>query len=146
MLDRTFTGNELVSAFNGNTSDAITLITVPSGNFATILQVTMLVYGSTSGTTSYNADDNLYIGRIGQTGYAPDFSTPIITNLFINETADKLGFSFGQPGVSAFTFLSVLGNLGADVALKPSSSGPVNITQGDRTIKLSITYRLTDLS
>lgn len=146
VLDRTFTGSELVTAFNGNTSDAITLITVPSGNFATILQVTMLVYGSTSGTTSYNADNNLYIGRIGQTGYDANFSTPIIATSFINETTDKLGFSFGQPTVSSFTFLSVFGNLGADVALKPSSSMPVDITQGDRTIKLSITYRLTDLS
>jgi len=146
VLDRTFTGNELVSAFNGNTSDAITLITVPQGNFATILQVTMLVYGSTSGTTSYNADNNLYIGRIGQTGYGTSTSAPIIATSFINETIDKLGFSFGQPTVSTFTFLSTFGNLGADVALKPTNTTPVNITQGDRTIKLSITYRLTDLS
>lgn len=140
-----FSGNVLVNAFNGNLSDAITLVTVPANNFAKILEVTGVTYGATSGTTNYNSNNSLYVKRVGSiTGGS--FSAPSLIGSFINASSDQLTNSNGQPVGAQVNALSTYGGLGADIVLGPSTTGPVTISQGDRTIRLSIVYRLINFS
>lgn len=134
-------GNVLVSQFSGNLSDAITLVTVPANTFAKILEVTGVIYGATSGTTDYNANNSLYVKRAGSiTGGS--FSAPAILGSFINASTDRITNSNGQPVAAQVNNISTYGGLGADIVLGPSDTGATTITQGDRTILLSITYRL----
>ena len=138
-------GNTLVNAFNGNLSDAITLVTVPANHFAKILEVTGVIYAASSGTTDYNANNSLYVKRAGSTT-GGSFSAPEIMGSFINSSGDRMTNSNGQPVAAQTNNLSSYGGLGTDIVLGPSTTGPVTITQGDRTIKLSITYRLIDFT
>lgn len=144
-LEVNLSGNVLVNAFNGNLSDAITLVTVPANHFAKILEVTGVIYGASSGTTSYNSNNSLYVKRVGSTT-GGSFSAPEILGSFINTSSDQLTNSNGQPVAAQVNALSAYGGLGADIVLGPSTTGPVTITQGDRTIKLSVTYRLIDFT
>ena len=144
-LEVNLSGNVLANTFNGNLSDAITLVTVPANQFAKILEVTGVIYGATSGTTDYNSNNSLYVKRAGSiTGGS--FSAPEILGSFINSSTDSLTNSNGQPIAAQANALSSYGGLGADIVLGPSTTGPVTITQGDRTIKLSVTYRLIDFT
>ena len=144
-LEVNLSGNTLVNAFNGNLTDAITLVTVPANHFAKILEVTGVIYAASSGTTDYNSNNSLYVKRVGSvTGGS--FSAPEIFGNFINASTDQLTNSNGQPVAAQSNALSTYGGLGADIVLGPSTTGPVTITQGDRTIKLSITYRLIDFT
>jgi len=144
-LEVNLSGNVLANAFNGNLSDAISLVTVPANHFAKILEVTGIIYGATSGTTDYNASNSLYVKRAGSiTGGS--FSAPEIMGSFINSSGDRMTNSNGQPVAAQTNNLSTYGGLGSDIVLGPSTTGPVTITQGDRTIKLSITYRLIDFT
>lgn len=144
-LEVNLSGNVLVNAFNGNLTDAITLVTVPANHFAKILEVTGVIYAASSGTTDYNSNNSLYVKRVGSvTGGS--FSAPEIFGNFINASTDQLTNSNGQPVAAQSNALSTYGGLGADIVLGPSTTGPVTITQGDRTIKLSITYRLIDFT
>lgn len=144
-LEVNLSGNTLVNAFNGNLSDAITLVTVPANHFAKILEVTGVIYAATSGTTDYNANNSLYVKRAGSTT-GGSFSAPEIMGSFINSSGDRMTNSNGQPVAAQTNNLSSYGGLGTDIVLGPSTTGPVTITQGDRTIKLSITYRLIDFT
>jgi hypothetical protein len=144
-LEVNLSGNVLVNAFNGNLSDAITLVTVPANHFAKILEVTGVIYGASSGTTDYNPNNSLYVKRVGSvTGGS--FSAPEISGSFLASSGDRLTNSNGQPVAAQTNNLSSYGGLGSDIVLGPSTTGPVTITQGDRTIKLSITYRLIDFT
>jgi len=144
-LEVNLSGNVLANAFNGNLSDAITLVTVPANHFAKILEVTGVIYAATSGTTDYNANNSLYVKRAGSTT-GGSFSAPEIMGSFINSSSDRMTNSNGQPVAAQTNNLSSYGGLGTDIVLGPSTTGPVTITQGDRTIKLSITYRLIDFT
>lgn len=144
-LEVNLSGNVLANTFNGNLSDAITLVTVPANHFAKILEVTGVIYAATTGTTDYNANNSLYVKRAGSTT-GGSFSAPEIMGSFINSSGDRMTNSNGQPVAAQTNNLSSYGGLGTDIVLGPSTTGPVTITQGDRTIKLSITYRLIDFT
>ncbi len=138
-------GNVLVNQFNGNLSDKITLVTVPANNFAKILEVTGVIYGASTGTTNYNPNNSLYVKKDGSiTGGS--FNSPELLGNFLSSGSDSLTNSNAQPVAAQLNALSTYGGLGADIVLGPSNTGPVNITQGDRTILLSITYRLINFT
>ena len=145
VLSVQLSGNLLASQFNGNLSDKITLVTVPSNTYAKILEVTGVIYGASTGTTNYNPNNSLYVKKDGSiTGGS--FNSPEILGTFLSSGSDSLTNSNGQPVAAQVNALSTYGGLGADIVLGPSNTGPVNITQGDRTILLSVTYRLINFT
>ena len=145
VLSVQLSGNSLVNVFNGNLSDQITLLTVPANNYAKILEVSGVLYGASTGTTDYNSNNSLYVKRVGSTT-GSGFSAPQILGSFINSSTDSLTNANGQPVAAQQNALSTYGGLGADIVLGPSTTGPVTITQGDRTLLLSITYRLINFA
>ena len=118
---------------------------VPSNTYAKILEVTGVIYGASTGTTNYNPNNSLYVKKDGSiTGGS--FNSPEILGTFLSSGSDSLTNSNGQPVAAQVNALSTYGGLGADIVLGPSNTGPVNITQGDRTILLSVTYRLINFT
>ena len=132
---RTFTGSELVDAFNGNAADEIILVSVPAGKIAIVIEATSIVKGASTGTTNYNASNNLYILPSGaNTAWGARLSTTTLNNSF-----DYVSLSIDA---GTGTSLSITGGTGADIVLSGGSG--VNISQGDREVVLSIVYRLID--
>ena len=146
-LERVFTGSELVNAFNGNLTDQITLVSVPANNIIVVESFAFTILGSSSGTTSYNANNFLYVKRDGQTGISNSFNCPAIGNALLNSTFDDFGVYTPMAITGSHTRISPQwGGAGSDLVLGPNTSGAVNITTGDRKFKISLTYRLVDVS
>lgn len=146
-LERVFTGSELVNAFNGNLTDQITLVSVPANNIIVVESFAFTILGSSSGTTSYNANNFLYVKRDGQTGISNSFNCPAIGNALLNSTFDDFGVYTPMAITGSHTRISPQwGGAGSDLVLGPNTSGAVSITTGDRKFKISLTYRLVDVS
>lgn len=141
-LTRTLTGSEIVNAFNGNLSDSITLVSVPAGKLGIIREVVYIIKGATTGTTNYNANNSLYILPQGaQNPNAPGWAVQI-NDFYFNSGFDWVGCNIET---SADSNLSDRGGTGADIILGVATGGtPVNITQGDRDVVISLTYRILD--
>ena len=140
-LNRTFTGSELVNAFNGNTTDKITLVTVGANEIASLGFCNFICKGSTTGTTNYNnTGGNIYVVPENTAG---DFGVKVDTNLletqFINQIASAIP-NFPSRGNTSTNNRPV----GADIILGiPGQFSAANITQGDRDFIIQITYRIT---
>jgi hypothetical protein len=134
---RTFTGNELVNAFNGNPSDNINLVSVPNNKIAIVIEAVIIIKAASTGTTNYNANASLYIQPSG----ANSVWGVLVPNSSLNVSTDFVQFGI-ESGAS--TALSTAGGAGADIVLAPGGS-PCSITQGDRDVLLSVTYRLLDI-
>ena len=141
-LTRTLTGSEIVNAFNGNLSDSITLVSVPAGKLGIIREVVYIIKGATTGTTNYNANSSLYVLPQGaQNPNAPGWAVQI-SDLYFNSGFDWVGCNIDT---GANSNLSDRGGTGADIILGVATGGtPVNITQGDRDVVISLTYRILD--
>lgn len=134
---RTFTGNELVNAFNGNPSDSINLVSVPNNKIAIVIEAVIIIKAASTGNTNYNANASLYIQPSG----ANSVWGILVPNSSLNVSTDFVQFGI-ESGAS--TALSTAGGAGADIVLAPGGS-PCSITQGDRDVLLSVTYRLLDI-
>ena len=139
-LNRTFTGSELVNAFNGNATDKITLVTVPSGHFGIIQQYQIIIKCGTTGTTDYNATESLYVGP-ESTVYLWAARIPeIVLNSSGND--DRIGI-YSQTNLNFAGFISQRPS-GADIILGiPTGQPSVNITAGDREVVIQLVYRIT---
>jgi len=148
VLDRTFTGNELVSAFNGNLTDQITLLSVPANNIVIIETFALTVLSSSTGTTNYNSNNPLYIRRDGQVSVSASFNVAPISAADLNVNTDEFLMSNSAIATALGGGINTAswGNTGADLVLGPNSSNAVNITAGDRKVKMSLTYRFVDVS
>jgi hypothetical protein len=138
-ITRTFTGSELVDAFNGNSSDSITLVSVPADKIAIVKETVIIVKASSTGTTNYNANNSLYVVPSGATS---GWGTTI-TAAKLNAANDYISLSIDA---GTATGLNDSGGAGADIILgTPDNTGPCTITAGDRDVILSVVYRLIDI-
>jgi hypothetical protein len=146
-FERVFTGSELVNAFNGNLTDQITLVSVPANNIIIIESFTTTILGSSTGTTNYNSNNTLYIKRDGQTAVSNNFNCASISSIVLNAGNDDFGVYLPMLTAGSYTRISPQwGGAGADLVLGPNTSNAVSITTGDRKLKISLTYRLVDVS
>lgn len=146
-FERVFTGSELVNAFNGNLTDQITLISVPANNIIIIESIALTVLASSTGTTNYNANNNLYIKRNSQTGVINNFNCPSIASATLNGNNDDFGVYTPMLTGSSYTRISPQwGGAGSDLVLGPDTTSAVSITAGDRKVKISLAYRFVDVS
>ncbi len=147
-LETVFTGSELVSAFNGNLTDQITLLSVPANNIVIIETFALTVLGSSTGTTNYNSNNPLYIRRDGQVSVSASFNVAPISAANLNVSTDEFLMSNSATATALSGGINTLswGNTGADLVLGPNSSNAVNITAGDRKVKISLNYRFVDVS
>jgi hypothetical protein len=144
--EKVFTGSDLVNAFNGNLTDKVTLVSVPANNIIVVEGITFTVLAASTGTTNYNANLSLYVKRDGQTSTSTGFNVTTISSSILNIGFDYFGIGTGGQDLSSFTRISPeWGGAGADLVLQPSAS-PVSITAGDRKVKISLIYRLVDVS
>jgi len=134
----TLTGNTLVNAFNGNLSDNIPLVSVPAGKIGIVENAVFIIKAGSTGTTSYNANNTLHVLPKGATSvWGPRLLTSAL-----NATNDYVLFDADS---GSGTDISQYGGVGADIVLgPPSGGGPVDITQGDRDVDISIVYRILD--
>lgn len=147
-LERVFTGSELVSAFNGNLTDQITLLSVPANNIVIIETFALTVLSSSTGTTNYNSNNPLYIRRDGQVSVSASFNVAPISAADLNVNTDEFLMSNSAIATALGGGINTAswGNTGADLVLGPNSSNAVNITAGDRKVKISLNYRFVDVS
>lgn len=135
---RTFTGSELADAFNGNASDSITLVSVPDDKIAILREVIIIVKASSTGTTNYNANATLYVMKEG----GGSMWASRIPTTTLNATIDYIELTI-DPGTASG--VSQTGGPGSDIILGlPPNTGQCTITEGDRDVILSITYKLID--
>ena len=145
--EKVFTGSDLVNAFNGNLTDQVTLVSVPANNIIVVESFALTILGSSTGTTSYNSNNSLYVKRDGQTAVSSNFNCAFIGNTVLNVSTDDFGVYLPMLTAGSFTRISPQwGGAGADLVLGPNTSSAVNITAGDRKVKISLTYRLVDVS
>lgn len=147
-LEVVFTGSELVNAFNNNLTDQITLLSVPANNIVIIETFAFTVLGSSTGTTNYNSNNPLYIRRDGQVSVSASFNVAPISASRLNVSTDEFLMSNSATATALSGGINTLswGNTGADLVLGPNSSNAVNITAGDRKVKISLNYRFVDVS
>jgi hypothetical protein len=147
-LEIVFTGSELVNAFNNNLTDQITLLSVPANNIVIIETFAFTVLGSSTGTTNYNSNNPLYIRRDGQVSVSASFNVAPISASRLNVSTDEFLMSNSATATALSGGINTLswGNTGADLVLGPNSSNAVNITAGDRKVKISLNYRFVDVS
>jgi hypothetical protein len=145
--EKVFTGSDLVNAFNGNLTDQVTLVSVPANNIIVVESFALTILGSSTGTTSYNSNNSLYVKRDGQTAVSSNFNCASINSTVLNISTDDFGVYLPMLTAGSFTRISPQwGGAGADLVLGPNTSNAVNITAGDRKVKISLTYRLVDVS
>ena len=145
--EKIFTGSELVNAFNGNLTDQVTLVSVPANNIIVVESFALTILGSSTGTTSYNSNNSLFVKRDGQTAVSSNFNCASIGSAVLNASTDDFGVYLPMLTAGSFTRISPQwGGAGADLVLGPNTSSAVNITAGDRKVKISLTYRLVDVS
>jgi len=145
--EKVFTGSDLVNAFNGNLTDQVTLVSVPANNIIVVESFALTILGSSTGTTSYNSNNSLYVKRDGQTAVSSNFNCASIGNAVLNVSTDDFGVYLPMLTGASFTRISPQwGGAGADLVLGPNTSNAVDITAGDRKVKISLTYRLVDVS
>ena len=136
---RTFTGNELVNAFNGNVSDSITLISVPSGKIGFVERAIFIIKGASTGTTNYNANGSLYVFPSGATTSGNQVS---ILSSALNAGSD---YFFNSTNAGNGSDVAALLPVGADIVLgRPSGGSGVTISQGDRDVVLYVIYKILD--
>ena len=145
--EKVFTGSDLVNTFNGNLTDKVTLVSVPANNIIIVESIAVTILAASTGTTNYNANTSLYIRRDGQAANANiNFNVNIIASGILNTGNDYFGVGMGLDGLGAYTRISPeWGGAGADLILGPVAT-PVSITAGDRKFKISLNYRLVDVS
>ena len=144
--EKVFTGSDLVNAFNGNLTDKVTLISVPANNIIAVESITVTILAASTGTTDYNANTSLYVKRDGQTTVNTGFNVSSISAPALNTNFDYFGIGTGGEDLGSFTRINQeWGGTGADLVLQPFTT-PVSITTGDRKVKISLTYRLIDVS
>ena len=138
---RKFTGSELKSAFNGNNTDKITLVSVPAGKVAVLgIELTTFLNFST-GTTDY-ADNGRSLAVYPDTTSGFQYATSIsMGSLASIGSANPFGIKFKQVNTS----YAQAAEPGSDVVLAAEAIA-VNITAGDRDFILTFTYRIIDLS
>lgn len=138
-VTRTFTGSELVDTFNGNSSDSITLVSVPADKIAIVEEVVIIIKASSTGTTNYNANSTLSVIPSGS-------NNPWginITATTLNTTSDYIQLYREQGSASE---LSATGGAGSDIILGiPAGAASCTITAGDRDVILSVVYRLISI-
>lgn len=138
---RKFTGTELRDAFNGNTGDKITLVSVPAGKVCVLgVELTTFLDFST-GSTNYAGNGNS-LGIFPDTTSGFQFATSISVG---NIPGIASGFPFGIKFKNISTGYNQVAPDGADIILSKQSSN-VSITAGDRDFVLTFTYRVIDLS
>ena len=136
---RTFTGNELVNAFNGNVSDSITLISVPSGKIGFVERAVFIIKGASTGTTNYNANGSLYVFPTGATTSSNQVN---ILSSALNAGSDYF-FTSTNPGIG--NSVAAVAPVGGDIVLgRPSGGSGVTISQGDRDVVLYVIYKILD--
>jgi hypothetical protein len=136
---RTFTGNELVNAFNGNVSDSITLISVPSGKIGFVERAIFIIKGASTGTTNYNANGSLYVFPTGATTSSNQVN---ILSSALNAGSDYF-FTSTNPGIG--NSVAAVAPVGGDIVLgRPSGGSGVTISQGDRDVVLYVIYKILD--
>jgi hypothetical protein len=138
-VTRTFSGNELVNAFNGTAGDEIVLVTVPAGYQAILSGDAIQYVDYSTGTTDYTGTNlTLKISALSGTNFitlgTAVFTTPSAPFYITNgqtTTNNNLGTS----------------NLGQNITLISNSvSQRANFTAGDRDATISFTYRLVNLN
>ena len=141
-LNRTFTGSELVNAFNGNTTDKITLVTVGANEIVSLGFCTFICKASTTGTTNYintSLAGALYVVPENTGGV---WGVVIDNNLLQSSFQDQVGQNL--PGVARSNTNSGNRPVGANLVLGNTPGQAANITQGDRDFIIQITYRITN--
>jgi hypothetical protein len=141
-LNRTFTGSELVNAFNGNTTDKITLVSVGPNEIASLGFCNFICKASTTGTTNYtNTGGDIYIVPENS---AEVFGVKVDGNLLETQFIDQIASdipNFPSRGNTTNNNRPI----GADIILGiPGLRAAANITQGDRDFIIQITYRITN--
>jgi len=139
LYKRTFTGSELVNAFNGNLSDKIVLVSVPAGKIAIVENALFIIKAGSTGTTNYNSNNTLYVLPEGAISV---WGARLLTSA-LNAGVD---YVFYSTETGAGSGISQYGGVGADIILGPPSSGggAANISQGDRDVIVSVAYRIID--
>ena len=139
-VTRTFTGSELVDAFNGSLSDKIVLVSVPAGKIAFVENALFIIKAGSTGTTNYNANSTLYVLPEG----AVSIWGPRLPTSALNAAGSD--YVFYSADVGSGSSLTTYGGVGADIILGVPSSGggAVNISQGDRDVIVSVVYRIVD--
>ena len=136
---RTFTGNELVNAFNGNVSDSITLISVPSGKIGFVERAMFIIKGASTGTTNYNANGSLYVFPTGATTSSNQVN---VLSSALNAGSD---YFFTSTNAGSGNSVAAFAPVGADIVLgSPSGGSGVTISQGDRDVVLYVIYKIID--
>lgn len=138
---RKFTGSELRDAFNGNSTDKITLVSVPANKVCVLgIELTEFLDFST-GTTDY-ADNGRNLAVFPDTSAGFQYATSIsVKTLSVYQSSYPFGIKFKTTTTNYYQSAPT----GADIILAPESL-PVNITAGDRDFILTFTYRIIDLS
>lgn len=138
-ITRTFSGNELVNAFNGIAGDEIVLVTVPAGYQGVLSGDVIMYVDYSTGTTNYAGSNlGLRVNSITGTSYVVLGSTPFTNSLF------PFQITYGELNLN-----NSLGttNLGQNITLiSNSTSTRANFTAGDRDVTISFTYRLINLN
>jgi len=137
-LTRTFSGNELVNAFNGTAGDEILLVTVPAGYQGILSGDVVLYVDYSTGTTNYAGSNlSLRVNSITGANYVALSTTPFTNSSFF------LQLTNGQTDVNQ----NIGNNLGENITLVSNSTAQrANFTAGDRDVTLSFTYRLINLN
>ena len=139
-LNRTFTGSELVNAFNGNNTDKITLVTVGTNEIISLGFCTFICKANTTGTTDYtNTGSTLYVVPENSSN---GWGVIIEDNLLESPSQDQV-----SQNLPSFTRTNTSSRpAGANLVLGNPSNVPggVNLTQGDRDFIIQITYRITN--
>lgn len=139
-VTRTFSGNELVNAFNGTVGDEIVLVTVPAG-YQGILSGDVIVYVDYStGTTNY-AGSNLSLRVNSITGV----NQVALSDTQFTNSSFPLQITNGQTDVNQVIGTSNI--TGKNITLiSNGTSLRANFTAGDRDVTISFTYRLINLN
>ena len=154
VFKRRFTGSELVSAFNGNADDKITLVTVPANHLVefgyqritfkfpgadyTISGNDLAIYANTAGVAPSGTDQKLILGyNFGSSALREQING---YNLSVYKNYEL--------SVGYYTSNFISGSfLGKDIVLANGNTTPYcNILEGGEDVILTFTYRLIDLS
>ena len=140
-LNRTFTGSELVNAFNGNNTDKITLVTVGANKIVSLGFCTFICKAGTTGNTNYtNTGNALYVIPENT---ASGWGVSVDNNLLQSPFQDQV-----SQNISTFPWRSNTdsGNrpVGKNLVLGNPNGFSANVTQGNRDFIIQITYRITN--
>lgn len=139
-LNRTFTGSELVNAFNGNNTDKITLVTVNANEIVSLGICTFICKAGTTGTTSYtNTGTDLYVTPENT---VVSWAVKVDNNLLQSSASDQV--SQNLPTIARTNTNSGNRTIGANLVLGNPTGLAANITQGNRDFIIQITYRITN--